>query len=149
MPEEDDDALGEMLGDRLKGSRDPDQAKSEDTPTQDTESAESTGISEGAGTTESTQITQSTSTTDSTSNTQETDEEVEKDTARSRSPFPLYITPDLKEGVQNRFEKFNAERTLNDEPQVEKHRHFMQGLLRAGLDHSDLEEYVLEEFEDG
>ena len=47
-----------------------------------------------------------------------------------------------------RFEKFNAERTLNDEPQVEKHKHFMQGLLRAGLDHSELEEYILEEFDD-
>jgi hypothetical protein len=64
------------------------------------------------------------------------------------APFPLYITPALKEGVQKRFEKFNAERTLNDEPQVEKHKHFMQGLLRAGLDNSDLEEYILEEYED-
>lgn len=139
MPEEDDDALGEMLGDRLEGTRDTDQAESE---SDDSQYTTSTGSTDAA---ESTQITQSTPTTDTTSGTQETNE---KDTARSRSPFPLYITPDLKDGVQNRFEKFNAERTLNDEPKVEKHRHFMQGLLRAGLDHPDLEKYILDEFED-
>jgi hypothetical protein len=142
MPEEDDDALGDMLGDRLKDSRDSDQTgPDEQDGTQSTESAGSTEISESTSNTESTQITKS------TQSTQEDDEEVEQNTARSRSPFPLYITPELKADIQKRFEKFNAERTLNDEPQVEKHKHFMQGLLRAGLDHSDLEEYILEEFE--
>lgn len=145
MPEEDDDALGEMLGDRLKRGQDTNQVKSEEASTQSTEGAESTEMSGNTESTESTQITQSTSATDVTPNTQKTED---KDTARSRSPFPLYITPELKDSVQDRFEKFNAERTLNDEPKVEKHRHFMQGLLRAGLDHPDLEEYVLEEFEE-
>lgn len=145
MPEEDDDALGEMLGDRLKRGQDTNQVKSEEASTQSTEGAESTEMSGDTESTESTQITQSTSATDVTPNTQKTED---KDTARSRSPFPLYITPELKDSVQDRFEKFNAERTLNDEPKVEKHRHFMQGLLRAGLDHPDLEEYVLEEFEE-
>ena len=143
MPEEDDDALGDMLGDRLQDSRDTDRTESDEQDgTQSTESASSTEIPESTDSTESTQITQS------TQSDQEDDKEIEQDTARSRSPFPLYITPNLKKGVQKRFEKFNAERTLNDEPQVEKHKHFMQGLLRAGLDHSDLEEYILEEFED-
>ena len=144
MPKEDDDALGDMLGDRLKSSRNTDQAEpDEQDDTQSTGSADSTEISESTDTAETTQITQS------TKSTQEGDEDVEQDTARSRSPFPLYITPELKEGVQKRFEKFNAERTLDDQPQVEKHKHFMQGLLRAGLDNSDLEEYILEEFKDG
>ena len=136
MPEEDDNALGDMLGDRLKGSRDSDQPESDDQGnTQDTENSGNTGNQK------STQITQS------TKSTREDNKEVEQDTARSRSPFPLYITPELKEKVQKRFEKFNAERTLNDKPQVEKHKHFMQGLLRAGLDQPELEEYILEEFE--
>ena len=143
MPEEDDDALGDMLGDRLKDSRNTDRTEPDERGgTQSTETAGSTEIPKSTGNTESTQI------TESTKSAQEDDEEVKQDTARSRSPFPLYITPELKEGVQNRFEKFNAERTLNDEPQVEKHKHFMQGLLRAGLDHSDLEEYILDEFDD-
>ena len=143
MPEEDDDALGNMLGERLQDSRNTDRTEpDEQGDTQSMESAGSTEISKSVSSTESTQITQS------TQSIQEADKEAEQNTARSRSPFPLYITPELKEGVQKRFEKFNAERTLNDEPQVEKHKHFMQGLLRAGLDHSDLEEYILEEFED-
>jgi hypothetical protein len=146
MPEEDDDALGDLLGDRLQDSRDTDRTESGEQggtqSTESTESTDSTEISESTSNTESTQITQS------SQSIQEDDKEVEQDTARSRSPFPLYIAPELKEGVQKRFEKFNAERTLNDEPQVEKHKHFMQGLLRAGLDNSDLEEYILEEYED-
>lgn len=143
MPEEDDDALGDLLGDRLQNSRDTDRTESDEQGgAQSTESTDSTEISESTSNTESTQITQS------SQSIQEDDKEVEQDTARSRSPFPLYITPALKEGVQKRFEKFNAKRTLNDEPQVEKHKHFMQGLLRAGLDNSDLEEYILEEYED-
>jgi cobalamin biosynthesis protein CobT len=149
MPKEDDDALSDMLGDRLKDTQSSEQAESgEDDVTQSTESGENTNIPESADATKSTQITESTYAPDSTPSTQTTDEDTEKDTARSRSPFPLYITPVLKERTQKRFEKFNAQRTLNDKPKVEKHRHFMQGLLRAGLDQPDLEEYVLEEFED-
>ena len=155
MPEEDDDALGQMLGDRIKGTkgdaadeeRDPEELSNE----VETESASGSDTSRASSpdNTESTQITQSTdesSEDDETGNG--TKSETEEGTVRSRSPFPLYVTPDLKETVQNRFEKFNAQRTLNDEAQVEKHKHFMEGLLRAGLDHPELEEYVLDEFKD-
>ena len=153
MPEEDDEALGQMLGDRLKGAKgEPDDADEVDeTDTTSSESGTESASSEPSDSsspdsTESTQITQS---TDSTVEPDvETEAESEGDTVRSRSPFPLYVTPEVKGTVQNRFEKFNAQRTLNDEPQVEKHKHFMEGLLRAGLDHPELEEYVLEEFED-
>lgn len=162
MPREDDDALGQMLGDRLQGTK----GKSEDDEVDDTETSgdESEAKSPSGRTsiesatqesTESTQITQSTDSTDTTNTTLEGSKKDTKSksqstegTVRSRSPFPLYVTPELKETVQNRFEKFNAQRTLNDEPQVEKHKHFMEGLLRAGLEHPDLEEYVLNEFDD-
>jgi len=155
MPEEDDDALGQMLGDRIKGTKDDaedEERKTEDPSSEaETESASSSDTSEAASpdNTESTQITQSTDVSlDDDENRDETESETEEGTVRSRSPFPLYVTPGLKETVQNRFEKFNAQRTLNDEAQVEKHKHFMEGLLRAGLDHPELEEYVLNEFED-
>jgi len=153
MPEEDDEALGQMLGDRLKGAKgepdDADEVDETDTTSSgsDTESTSSEpSDASSPESAESTQITQSTDST--TASNVETEAESEGDTVRSRSPFPLYVTPELKGTVQNRFEKFNAQRTLNDEPQVEKHKHFMEGLLRAGLDHPELEEYVLEEFED-
>jgi hypothetical protein len=157
MPEEDDDALGEMLGDRIKNTKDDTEDEERDDITESSREAEAesvsgsdTGEATSQGDSESTQITQSTersSAEDDAEGEPEPDSETEG-TVRSRSPFPLYVTPDLKETVQNRFEKFNAQRTLNDKAQVEKHKHFMEGLLRAGLDHPDLEEYVLDEFTD-
>lgn len=154
MPEEDDEALGQMLGDRLKSTNEEsEQEKLEDTDVRNSETETEPGQSNDTNketiqnSTGSTKITQSTNTT-SEEREVENSLESEDDTVRSRSPFPLYVTPELKKTVQNRFEKFNAQRTLNDEPQVEKHKHFMEGLLHAGLDHPDLEKYVLDEFED-
>lgn len=155
MPKKDDDALGEMLGDRLKGStEDPGQEVSDETDTdpnktqeESVQNSESSDETDGV-TTESTQRTQSTDTTAQVERDVASSSQAEDSSVRSRSPFPLYVTPELKETVQHRFETFNAHRTLNDEPQVEKHKHFMEGLLRAGLAHSELEEYILDEFED-
>jgi hypothetical protein len=133
MPEEDDDALGAMLGDRLKGAGGADDGdeSSETAAENRPDAGDETGSTDGP---------------ESTDSADGTDDDGE--TTRSRSPFPLYVTPALKADVQNRFEKFNARRTLNDEPQVEKHKHFMEGLLRAGLDNPDLEAYVRDEFEE-
>lgn len=155
MPEEDDDALGQMLGDRLKGStEDLEQEVSDETDTdpnktqeESVQSSESSDETDG-DTTESTQRTQSTDTIAQVERDAASSSQGEDSSVRSRSPFPLYVTPELKETVQRRFETFNAHRTLNDDPQVEKHKHFMEGLLRAGLAHSELEEYILDEFED-
>lgn len=157
MPEEDDDALGQMLGDRIKGSKDDDEDEEQGDAAKASSEAEAESVSGSdvseATSQENTRSAQITQSTDTASAEDEEGEESERDsetegTVRSRSPFPLYVTPELKETVQNRFEKFNAQRTLNDEAQVEKHKHFMEGLLRAGLDHPDLEEYVLDEFTD-
>lgn len=190
MPEQDDDALGDILSDRLKGTKNGDDededrvdhgdeaseadesAASEDGEAATGEAAEASAEAEPSETAESAQRTQITDTDadgefadgeaaddvggvegaggDAADVDRATDADTEADddagTTRSRSPFPLYIRPSLKESVNQRFDRFNAERTLDDEPQVEKHAHFIQGLLRAGLDHPDLEEYVLEEF---
>ena len=158
MPEEDDDALGQMLGDRLQGAkREGEKDEVDDGDTSEAESVADPDTIESVSQQESqsAQITPSTESTESAKSTLEESKEDSKHeagskegTVRSRSPFPLYVTPELKETVQSRFEKFNAQRTLNDEPQVEKHKHFMEGLLRAGLDNPDLEEYILAEFND-
>jgi hypothetical protein len=192
MPEQDDDALGDILSDRLKGTRngaEEDETDGGDEREEATEADESpppeddgsgeaasgsaaADSSGGAGSPRSTQITDVDADSDAeavdgdaTEGTAAADDaagpgaldaehavdddttaDEDAGTTRSRSPFPLYIQPSLKESVDGRFDRFNAERTLDDEPQVEKHAHFIQGLLRAGLDHPDLEEYVLEEF---
>lgn len=64
---------------------------------------------------------------------------------RSRSQYPLYLSEDLQEKLDDRFNKFNARRELNDEQQVEKHKHFLEGLIRSALDSDEFEEYVEKE----
>jgi hypothetical protein len=36
---------------------------------------------------------------------------------------------------------------LDDKEQVEKHRHFLEGIIRSALDQENLEGYIEEEFE--
>jgi hypothetical protein len=64
---------------------------------------------------------------------------------RSRSQYPMYLSEELQEELDDRFNKFNARRELNDEKQVEKHKHFLEGLIRSALDSDDFKEYVEEE----
>ena len=64
---------------------------------------------------------------------------------RSRSQYPMYLSEELQEDLDDRFNKFNARRELNDEEQVEKHKHFLEGLVRSALDSDDFEKYVEEE----
>jgi len=149
MPEEDDDALGQMLGDRIRETKDDSTDDTDSSPEQpDSSRAEKERVENESPTSREQVKSTQPQETPSDESEKDTESETEDSTVRSRSPFPLYVTPELKETVQDQFEKFNAQRTLNDEQQVEKHKHFMEGLLRAGLDHPDLEEYVLDEFED-
>jgi hypothetical protein len=66
---------------------------------------------------------------------------------RSRSQYPMYLSEQLQEELDDRFNKFNARRELDDKQQVEKHKHFLQGLIRSALDQNGFEEFVEEEFE--
>ena len=129
MPDEDDDALGNVLGERL--GEEPDDAAEEighDGPKEERETA---GVTSG----------------DNSPDRPQSDPSGDEGAVRERSPFPLYVSEDVKEDVDRRYKQFNAERVLEDEPEVDKHKHFMEALLRAGLDHPDLEDHVLDEFE--
>jgi hypothetical protein len=76
----------------------------------------------------------------------ETDEESHSDSTRSRSQYPIYLSRELQEELDDRYNKFNARRELDDQEQVEKHRHFLEGVIRSALDQENLEEYIEEEF---
>lgn len=76
----------------------------------------------------------------------ETDEESHSDSTRSRSQYPIYLSGELQEELDDRYNKFNARRELDDQEQVEKHRHFLEGVIRSALDQENLEEYIEEEF---
>ncbi|MDY6776831.1 MAG: hypothetical protein SVQ76_01870 [Candidatus Nanohaloarchaea archaeon] len=64
---------------------------------------------------------------------------------RSRSQYPMYLSEELQDRLDDRYKKFNARRELNDKEQVEKHKHFLEGLIRSALDSDDFKEYVEEE----
>jgi hypothetical protein len=73
--------------------------------------------------------------------------ESSSDSTRSRSQYPIYLSGELQEELDDRYNKFNARRELDDKEQVEKHRHFLEGVIRSALDRENLEEYIEEEFE--
>lgn len=65
---------------------------------------------------------------------------------RSRSQYPVYLSEELQEKLDDRFNKFNARRELDDKEQVEKHRHFLEGLIKSALEQDSFEDYVEEEY---
>lgn len=67
------------------------------------------------------------------------------ESTRSRSQYPMYLSEELQDKLDDRFNKFNARRELDDEEQVEKHKHFLEGLVRSALDSEDFEEYIEQE----
>ena len=77
----------------------------------------------------------------------ENKKESSSDSTRSRSQYPIYLSGELQEELDDRYNKFNARRELDDKEQVEKHRHFLEGVIRSALDRENLEEYIEEEFE--
>jgi hypothetical protein len=66
---------------------------------------------------------------------------------RSRSQYPMYLSEELQEELDDRFNKFNARRELDDQEQVEKHKHFLEGLIRVALERDDIEQYVEQELQ--
>ncbi|MFC6977296.1 hypothetical protein ACFQL1_25335 [Halomicroarcula sp. GCM10025709] len=65
------------------------------------------------------------------------------DTRRSRPHTAIYISEDLVEKVDDRYRKINGQLMIDGKEEIEKHKHFFEGLIKAGLDHDDLEEIVL------
>jgi hypothetical protein len=47
------------------------------------------------------------------------------------------------EKVDERYRKINGQLMIDGKEEIEKHKHFFEGLIKAGLDHDDLEEIVL------
>lgn len=85
--------------------------------------------------------TQDTGDTDTTEETNTTQETSETESTRSRSQYPMYLNDDLQDELNTTFERFNAQRTLDDEPTVEKHKDFLEAIVSAGLD-ANWEEYI-------
>ena len=84
----------------------------------------------------------------SASKTSNTSDSSTDDTRRSRPHTAIYISEDLVELVNERYRKINGQLMIEGKEEIEKHKHFFEGLIKAGLDHDDLEEIVLRQRED-
>ncbi|NHX41416.1 MULTISPECIES: hypothetical protein [Haloarcula] len=81
------------------------------------------------------------------SDTEDSDESDNDESIRNKKQYSMYLDEELQEELDDIFKKFNARRKLNDEPHVEKNRHFHQGLIEAALLDADWEDYVERRFE--
>ncbi|WP_147439956.1 hypothetical protein [Haloarcula sp. Atlit-7R] len=84
----------------------------------------------------------------SASKTSSTSDSSTGDTRRSRPHTAIYISEDLVEEVNERYRKINGQLMIEGKEEIEKHKHFFEGLIKAGLDHDELEEIVLRQRED-
>lgn len=57
-----------------------------------------------------------------------------------RSQYPLYLTEEFQTHINKQYTLEKAERM--EDVDLEKHKHFLEAVVRAGLDHDDLEEYI-------
>lgn len=57
----------------------------------------------------------------------------DSDTTRSRSQYPMYLSEALQDELDETFKRYNAERTLDGQEEVEKHKDFLKEVVRAGL----------------
>ena len=69
------------------------------------------------------------------------------DTRRDRPHTAMYISADLVDRMKTRYRKINGELMINEGEEIELNKHFYEGLIKAGLEHPDLEEIVLEQRE--
>ncbi|MFA9517296.1 hypothetical protein ACERIT_08780 [Halopenitus sp. H-Gu1] len=63
---------------------------------------------------------------------------------RDRPQTAMYLPEELRERLLDVYEKLDARSKLDDDGEIEKHRHFYEGLVECALDSDDLEEYVRE-----
>jgi len=91
--------------------------------------------------------------TDNTTQTEQTDKTDDSDggkndTRRNRPHTALYVSEGVIDQVEERFNKINGQLMIDGEEPLEKHKHFYEGLLKAGLQNDDLEEIVLSQREE-
>ena len=154
-----DDAFNDQLGSALSGrvGKRPDESKNaSDTErtddTNDTDSAGDTGDTGSTNSTGSSSDSKSTGSSDDAGNSGNTGTTSERSrpgpdpdptsTRSTRTKYPIYLTETFQEELNQRYKRMNAQRIMDDEPEIEKHKHFLEAVLRAGLDRDDLDDYV-------
>ncbi|WP_042666244.1 hypothetical protein [Haloferax sp. ATB1] len=133
-----DDALGNALSGRV-GKR----PQETDDEAGDEGEREETGDTGDTGDTGSTSSTSSGGETSSTEKTRGPDPDPNS-TRRTRTKYAVYLTEEFQEELNQAYTKANAQRVMEDKGEIEKHKHFLEAVMRAGLNHDDLDAYIEE-----
>ena len=113
MPDDEFDAkLGEMIGGEFDGSTDDGDDGGESTVDQESK----------------TESPESTASTDSTSSSE---------TTRSMAQYSMYLPEIRTQELKTLYQRINLQRLENDEPEIEKNRHFNRAVVETALDHED------------
>jgi len=117
---------------------------------EDSSTGDETAFSDNTDNPDNTEAVQAEETTETSPNKSEPDSQTsddsdssDTDTRRSRPHTAIYISEGLVEKVDERYRKINGQLMIEGKEEIEKHKHFFEGLIKAGLDHDDLEEIVL------
>lgn len=75
------------------------------------------------------------------SNSQPDTESDDGERLKNQSQYAMYLPEELETELNEFYEKYNANRVLNDKDEVEKNRHFNVALVKCALD-NDLSTYI-------
>ncbi|WP_277543538.1 hypothetical protein [Haloarcula laminariae] len=142
----DDNPLMDRFEEHKPGSSEDEKESPTDDETSSSGNADNLDNTEDAETEE---VMEPSSEVDETeSKTSGTSDSSTDDTRRSRPHTAIYISENLVKQVNERYRKINGQLMIEGNEEIEKHKHFFEGLIKAGLDHDDLEEIVLRQRED-
>ncbi|WP_266080806.1 hypothetical protein [Haladaptatus caseinilyticus] len=64
------------------------------------------------------------------------------DSTRNRTQYVMYLPDDLQQELNDLYDQYNGQSLVNGNGGIEKHKDFLEGLVRAGLDNENLDEYI-------
>ncbi|WP_193310775.1 hypothetical protein [Halorubrum halophilum] len=127
-----DDALGNALSGRVgKRPQETDDEAGDEGDESETDNTGDTGSTSSGGETSSTEKTRG---PDPDPNS----------TRRTRTKYAVYLTEEFQEELNQAYTKANAQRVMEDKGEIEKHKHFLEAVMRAGLNHDDLDAHITE-----
>lgn len=95
--------------------------------------------------TDDSDTTSETSDANNPNNANDTDDASETDDkTRNRKQVAMYLPEDLREELNDRYDRLDGQSKIDGDGGIEKHKDFYEGLVRCALDSDELEDYVLE-----
>lgn len=148
---------GEELGDRFstrsrpKGDQEDDDDVTDEGDTEDTQHTENTDTVDNTGGTGHTSGSSDQGDTGDTGHTPDSDDQGDtpqadsigdEGTTRNRSQYVFYLPQNLQEELDRLYDQYNGQSLIEGEGGIEKHKDFLEGLVRAGLNNPDLDDYI-------